>query len=132
MKQYLTILLLAISTKSIAVADTLVPVIPNDFKRAFVKVYNSEDFYHNAYIIHQMRIDSLTKAVDILLGSKGLVLKTEAEISEVIKNYNALDEAQKNEINQLDKDVKKQRRRKNFWKVVSGFMTGVALYIAVK
>jgi len=132
MKHILTLLLIAISLKSVAIADTLLPVIPNDFKRAFVKVYNSEDYYHNAYYIHQMRIDSLTKAVDILLGSKGLVLRTEAEIGEVIKNYNALEEGMKSDLNQLKKDVKRERRRKNFWKIVSGVMTGVALYIAVK
>jgi hypothetical protein len=128
MKTLLLSLTLLFALPALGHQDT---IPPPSHKEVLNRLFYSEDFYYNAYQIHMMRIDSLTKIVDVLLGSKGLVLRTEKDIAELIRNYNALTEADKQELLRLQKEIRKHRRRKNFWKVTTVLMTGTALYIAI-
>lgn len=99
--------------------------------KAFNVVFNSESYYHEMYLIRTQLNDSLTKALDIILKSKGLVLGTKVEVEDLIKNYKAIDESQAARIGELEKESKKFKRRKNFWKVTTGIASGAAIFIAV-
>ena len=111
--------------------DTIIRPLTAEDAKAFNVVFNSESYYHEMYLIRTQINDSLSKALDIILKSKGLVLGTKVEVDGLIKNYKAIDEAQSVRMRELEKEAKKFKRRKNFWKVTTGIASGAAIFIAI-
>jgi len=78
-------------------------------------VYNAADYYKGSADIKQQRIDSLTKAINLILGVQGLNMQNEADLATVTKNGKALSEGDKQLIAELRKEIRKLKRG-NWWK----------------
>jgi hypothetical protein len=90
---------------------------------------NSEDYYYHLSELRTTERDTYKAAYEWLAEAMKLNVDNARDMELLRTSYNALDQANKDYIAGLEKQVKKETRRKKFWKTMALIEGGIVAVV---